>query len=150
MKIFKKETSEDKLKSEIESTEFKKNSLLNSVNAEKADLLAKKRAKFEILGESVYNSFISGEKPTESNDIFEEIKNLEVEIENRNLKHKEIETRYNEEIQMLSSNLAVQIQNATNASAGGNSTAQAKFCSNCGNKATKDDAFCQNCGSKIE
>lgn len=143
MKLFKKETELDKLNAEVESTEFKKNSLLDSINGEKVDLMNKIKYLYEQIGETSYKNFCSN-ADTNTQDLqgfYDQINALNEEINTKNGKYAELEARYDEEINMLKSNIAIK----ESATAGGANS----FCSNCGNSAKGEDMFCQKCGTKL-
>lgn len=153
LNLFKKETEEDKIRTEITNTEFKKNSMISTVNNEKAQLEQEKRNFFTEMGETVYNNHKERISVEDFAETFEKIKGLEQQMTEKEAKIVEIAARYDEEINLLSANLVTIQQQAQAAAAPVATAAPAAaggFCENCGTAHSGQDAFCQGCGTKIK
>ncbi len=150
LNIFKKETEEDKIRTEIQNTEFKKNSMVATVNNEKAQLEQEKRGHFFAMGETVYNNHKERISVEDFQETFQKIHALEEQMKEKDAKIQEITARYDEEISLLSANL-VSIQAATTAASTPAQAPAAKggFCENCGNAHNGQNAFCESCGNKL-
>ena len=145
---------ERKLLAEIESTEFKKQSIIAPLQHE--ILMAQQRIDqlLHQIGYEVYNSHIS--EATEQADLkaqFDAIGEQKAFIKEKEAKKGEFVDRYDEEISMLRANLnqmmaayapkPIQHQTVT----GGTGKA---ICGGCGAQYTVgQDAFCGECGTKL-
>lgn len=159
--LFKKETEEDKIRNEIQNTEFKKNSMVNTVINEKNVLEQQKRELLFSIGEKTYENQKAGVTGHDFSSDFAQIDALEVQKQEKDAKITEIASRYDEEINLLSANLATMQAAAQAATQQANpayaapvqaapqGAAPAGFCEKCGQGFHGGDAFCQGCGSKL-
>ncbi len=103
--FFKKETPADKVRKEIESTEFKKQSMLAIIESEKNTLLNEKWKELYNIGVYAYEQYESENTEYDFSSYVEAIKILEKEIVEKDGKIEEISLRYNEEIDLLNKSL---------------------------------------------
>lgn len=136
MGIFRKETEADKLRSEIASINVKKNAATLVNNNEKNQLLEKKMDLMRQIGVNAYGLYKNNVYEYDFIVQFEEIDAIDVEILGKANKLAEILQKYDEEIQILKTNLSY-------------FEGVGLKCSNCGGSITSEDKFCQNCGNII-
>ena len=149
-----------KLQKEIESTEFKKQSLIAPLQSEIAALTQKVNAALQQIGLEVYEAHINSEQIDEEavHVLFGEISGHKTVILEKEAKLQEFAARYDEEINMLKANLASMSQPApAQAPAVGTVPAAMPadgpraFCTNCGGVYIPgEDLFCTGCGGKLE
>ena len=142
--FFKKETAADKVRAEISSMEFKKNSILAVIQSEKHDVENEKTKVLCSIGTYAYNQNETGNTQYDFTEHFNEIKELNLQLSLKNDKEVEMCNRYDEEIIMLKANLDMLEPLVTDTA-----SEDKVFCENCGKPAMKTDVFCQFCGSKI-
>ena len=146
---------ERKLLAEIESTEFKKQSIIAPLQNEIRMAQQRIDQLFHQIGYEMYNSHLSGS--TEQVDLkahFDAIGDQKVFIQEKEAKIAEFVGRYDEELDMLKANLnqmmmayAPQPMHHQTAATGGAAKA---FCGECGAQYTiGQDAFCGGCGFKF-
>lgn len=104
--LFKKETEEDKIRAEINNTEFKKNSMLTTVNNEKMGLEQQKRDIIYKIGEEKLREYKEKIEDFDYKSSFDSIDQLEGQMQEKDAKMQDISARYDEEISLLSANLA--------------------------------------------
>ena len=148
---------ERKLLAEIESTEFKKQSIITPLQNEIRMEQQKIDHLLHQIGTAVYNDHVSGtETKTDLSTHFDAINGHKTVISEKEAKINEFANRYDEELNMLRANLnqmmgayaqpaPAPMQNQ--AVAGGAAKA---FCGECGTQYTVgQDVFCGGCGNKL-
>jgi DNA repair exonuclease SbcCD ATPase subunit len=144
-KLLDRDNPEKKLKKEIESTQFKKQSLVAAVQSELQEALQKRESLFAQIGKVEYANRKQGVSKEVHSEHFAQIDALNTQIEEKTAKIKEIEGRYDEEIRMLEKMLQ-QPAAPTVAAIG---VGQAP-CPNCGaGYVPGDDTFCASCGQRL-
>jgi hypothetical protein len=169
-KLLDRDNPEKKLQKEIESTQFRKQSMIAVVQGETREAAQRREGLFCQIGKAEYENRGKLPAPVHT-ELFTEIDALTALIEEKVAKIKEIESRYDEEIALLSRSLhqATPIA-ATSFAAGqhpcpkcgaGYEPGVDRFCISCGNdlssisiapaKTTASagtQLFCPNCGNK--
>lgn len=107
MAFFKKPTEADKVAKEIEATMFRKNSMVSVIQNERVALENSRFQIFKDLGEYVYEQHLKGDTTLDFNNYFNEIKRTSEEIKQKADKEIEISARYDEEVDILNSKLAM-------------------------------------------
>ena len=143
--ILKKDDAAKKLQKEIEGIEFKKQSLISSVQSEIQGTKQKIENEIYQIGLNIYTRYVNGEYTDDALDAqFKGIISLNEVITEREAKIKEIAGRYDEELGMLKSNLDLMHSQSAVVSGGA-------ACSNCKNPYTPGkDTFCTGCGQKLD
>ncbi len=103
--FFKKETPADKVRKEIESTEFKKQSMISIIESEKNTLSNEKWKELCNMGVYAYEQCENENPEYDFSNFVEAIKILEKEITEKDKKIEEISVRYDEEIDLLNKSL---------------------------------------------
>lgn len=152
--MFKKDSPEGRVQAEIQNTEFKKNSMISAVSAEKLALEQQKINCFRDMGETAYRQHLAKEENYHFQPFFTQIEQIESQVMEKERKINEIATRYDEEIGLLTStlNAITQTQASIVAAPAGNMVppvAAGGFCENCGSPSAAGDAFCQSCGKPL-
>ena len=144
-KILGKDEREENLKREIKSLEFRKQSVLTSINGEIASLQSEQKALFSKAGEYAYNIWYKDEKQADLTSYWNQVKELADKIEAQEAKKKEMTDRYDEEIKLISSNFNMAVSSGNLAAASGSAV-----CPKCGSAISDEDVFCQSCGTKLK
>lgn len=140
-------TNKDKVVTEIESIEFKKNSILSAITTAENEFERQKTNCFAQLGEYVYRCHLDKNDKYDLSEFFQTITDMEKMLEDKKDKVKELSLRYDEEISLLSVNLsALKSQQDTILI---DAKVVSKFCNECGTAIATDDVFCQGCGKKL-
>lgn len=151
MALFKKPTEEDKIRSEIENIKFKKNAILSGISNEKLELERQKSAKIMEIGNHVYQKAIQGQSDYQITEYLVAIQGIMAQMAEKDKKHTEMSLRYDEEISMLETNLAMYAAAAAAAAAPAPVAASGGgFCDQCGAGLKGGDVFCTACGAKVE
>ena len=146
-KLLGKDDREEKLKQEINSLEFRKESILATINGEIANLQTEQRNILLEAGKYGFESWSADKTEVSLISFFEKVQELDGKIEAQETKKKEMTERYDEEIKLIANNLNFGSMNVgTPAVASGSSAS----CPNCGAGIASDDFFCQNCGTKLK
>jgi hypothetical protein len=144
-KLLGKDETEEKLKQEIKSLEFRKESVLASINKEVANLKAEQNSVLFEAGKYAYCCRDKGQ--TDLTAYWDKMQELEEKLAGQEAKKKEMTDRYDEEISLIASNL----HTAAASSAPTPSAAPGSpCCPNCGAAIAPDDMFCQSCGTKLQ
>lgn len=143
---FKKPSETDKVLSEIESIEFKKNSILSAMNSAESEFERQKVNCFAQLGEYVYRCHLDKNDKYNLDEFFQTIEDMEQILKDKKSKVQELSDRYDEEISLLSVNLNVMKAQSNTILV--DAKVVGKFCTSCGNSLSNDDIFCQSCGKK--
>lgn len=144
-KILGKDEREENLKKEIKSLEFRKQSVLTSINGEIANLQSEQRTLFLEAGEYAYNIWCKEGIQADLTGYWDQVQELADKIAVQEAKKKEMTGRYDEEINLISSNLNVAVNSVVPAVAFGSA-----LCPNCGFAVADGDIFCQSCGAKLQ
>lgn len=168
--LFKKDSPEGRVQAEIQSTEFKKNSMISAVNAEKNMLEQQKANTMRDIGDVAYRQYKAQEEGYDFQAYFAQLEQIDGQIQEKDQKIHEITSRYDEEISLLSATLASIIQTQASMANPAPMVAPpvipaspvmapgavpppvpgtAAFCENCGKPSSLGDAFCQNCGKPL-
>ena len=146
-KILGKDEREEKLKQEIKSLEFRKESILASINGEIANLQAEQRNILFEAGKYGYEVWCEEKTQTSLDSYYEKVQELDKQIEAQELKKKEMTDRYDEEIKLIANSFNFGNVNVAAPVMVNNNGAS---CPNCGASIASDDVFCQNCGTKLQ
>ncbi len=103
--FFKKETPADRIRKEIESTEFKKQSMISTIESEKGALLNEKWKELYNMGVHAYEQHKDENPEYDFSSYVEAIKILDDEISEKDNKIEEIAARYDEEVDLLNKSL---------------------------------------------
>lgn len=144
-KILGKDEREENLKKEIKSLEFRKQSVLTSINGEIASLKSERKTLFLEAGEYAYDVWYKDETQADLTSYWNQVQELEDKIAAQEAKKKEMTDRYDEEIKLISNSLNVAVNSSNSAVASGSA-----LCPNCGSAIADDDVFCQSCGTKLQ
>lgn len=144
---FKKPSDSDKVLSEIESIEFKKNSIISAMSSAENEFERQKIKCFSQIGEYVYRCHIDGNDNYNLDEFFQTITEKEQVLSDQKAKVCELSSQYDDEISLLSVNLNVLKTQSTAIMI--DATSVSNFCPDCGNTISNGDAFCQKCGKKI-
>ena len=145
-KILGKDETEEKLKQEIKSLEFRKKTVLTSINGEIANLESEQRALFLEAGKNAYDSWCMDKTQADLTHYWDKVQNLADKIEEQEAKKKEMTERYDEEIKLIAGSLHSGMSTASTAARVAVGSAE---CPHCGAAIAADDAFCQGCGTKL-
>ncbi len=144
-KILGKDEREENLKKEIKSLEIRKQSVLASINGEIANLQSEQRKIFLEAGEYAYDIWCMDGMQADLKSYWNQVQELADKIAGQEAKKKEMTYRYDEEINLISSNLNVAVNSAGPAASYGSAV-----CPNCGSAIADGDIFCQGCGTKLQ
>lgn len=146
-KILGKEEREPNLKQEIRSLEFRKESVVASINKEIAHLQSEQNALFVEAGKYAYDVWREDETKADLSNYWNRVEKIAEKIAGQEAKRQEMTERYDEEINLMASNFDVNV--TVNS---GSSTMATGFgsCPNCGSAIDDGDVFCQNCGTKLQ
>lgn len=140
-------TTKDKVVTEIENIEFKKNSILSAITTAENEFERQKTNCFAQLGEYVYRCHLDNKEDYELTEFFQTITDMEKILDDKKDKVRELSDRYEEEISLLSVNLnAIKAQEDTIMI---DAKIIGKFCNECGKSISSDDTYCQGCGKKL-
>lgn len=144
-KLLGKDEREENLKKEIKSLEFRKQSVLTSINGEIASLQSEQKTLFFEAGEYAYDIWCKDKTQTDLTSYWDQVQELTDKIAAQEAKKKEMTDRYDEEIKLISSSLNVAVNSGNPEVASGSAS-----CPNCGSAIAEGDIFCQNCGTKLQ
>lgn len=144
-KILGKDDREEKLKKEIKSLEFRKESVLASIHSEIKQLKSEQKMIFFDAGKYAYETWCNNETQADLTTYWNQVQGLDDKIAAQKAKMKEMADRYDEEIQLIASNL--NMEGSNNAPAVSSDSAS---CPNCGMAIADGDIFCQGCGTKLQ
>ncbi len=146
-KLLGKDEREENLKKEIKSLEFRKESVLASIHSEIKQLKSEQRAIFLEAGKYAYEIWCENNTQADLTTYWNQVQDLDGKIAAQKAKKKEMSDRYDEEIQLIASNLNIAV--SSNAPAVPSDSASAS-CPNCGMAIADGDIFCQGCGTKLQ
>lgn len=158
MAFFKKETEADKIMKEITNTQFKRDTILASIDNDKTKIVFAKNEKIMAIGQHVYDKIKKGESDFDITSIMTDIANLDDEIAIIEDKMKNMAARYDEEIAMLQSSHAMYVQPVAPVAPAPVApvapipvapVAGKSFCEECGKPMEATDMFCGECGTKV-
>lgn len=144
-KILGKDEREENLKREIKSLEFRKQSVLTSINGEIANLQSEQRTLLLKAGEYAYDVWCKDKKQADLISYWNQMQELADKITAQEVKKKEMTDRYDEEIKLISSNFNMPVNSGNSAVASGSAV-----CPKCGSAISDEDVFCQGCGTKLK
>lgn len=144
-KILGKDEREENLKKEIKSLEFRKQSVITSINGEIANLQSGQRKILFKAGEYAYNVWCKDNIQADLTSYWDQVQELANKIEEQETKKKEMTDRYEEEIKLIASNLHTEMHVAAPPVASSSAA-----CPKCGSAIATDDIFCQSCGTKLQ
>jgi len=152
----------DLLKKEIDSMHLRKQTLLASLGNDIAELEKQRDIVAVSVGYLMYNA--NKEEKGEPKDalapLYEEMKNIENEIDSKKTKMSDISARYDEEIDILLKSINLPSSApatitppkppVTPTPAAPSASAAVLFCEECGAKYTDGETkFCETCGTKL-
>lgn len=140
-----KDEKEENLKKEIKSLEIRKESVLASINNEIISLQSEQKALFLDGGKYAYEIWCKDKTTANLTMYWNQVQELADKIVVQEAKKKEMTDRYNEEINLIASNLS--FSESSNAL---ESTSGSMFCPNCGILVAEGDTFCLGCGTKLQ
>ncbi len=141
-----KDEREVNLKQEIKSLEFRKESVLASINKEIANLQSAQNTLFLEAGKYAYDTWCNDKKQADLISYWNQVQELSDKIAGQEAKREEMTGRYDEEINLISSNLSIDV--AVNSGDSPEASGSA-VCPNCGFVIADGDLFCQGCGTKL-
>lgn len=148
-KLLGKDEREENLKKEIKSLEFRKESVLASIHSEIKQLKSEQRAIFLDAGKYAYETWCENKTQADLTTYWNQVQELDDKIAAQKAKKKEMTERYDEEIQLIASNLNIAVSsNAPAVPSDSDSTSAS--CPNCGMAIADGDIFCQGCGTKLQ
>jgi hypothetical protein len=143
-KLLDRDNPEKKLQKEIESTQFRKQSMISVVQGEVREAVQKREGLFCQIGKAEYENKGKALALVHTEQ-FAEIDALTMQIEEKVAKIKEIESRYDEEIALLSRSLTPSVPATVVSMARGQ-----RPCPKCGAGYEPGvDRFCVSCGSDL-
>ena len=146
-KILGKDEREENLKKEIKSLEFRKESVLASIHSEIKQLKAEQKTIFLEAGKYAYEFWCENKTQADLTTYWNQVQELDGKIAVQKAKKKEMSDRYDEEIQLIASNLNAPVNSGVPAVS---ADPDAPTCPNCGAPIAEDDIFCQGCGIKLQ
>lgn len=146
-KILGKDEREENLKKEINSLEFRKESVLASINSEIVNLQSEQRTLFLDAGKYAYETWCENKTQADLTTYWNQAQELDEKIAVQKAKKKEMSDRYDEEIRLIASNLNMTVNNNAPAVP---SDPDSASCPNCGMAIADGDIFCQGCGTKLQ
>ena len=145
----------DMLMKEIEGMEFKKQTLLNSLESEVYELQQQRNNVLTQIGGIMYDAH-KDKKDTDKktvSDLYDQINQLDTTVEEKRKKKTDIADRYDEEIGLLRNSLNKPPPPPPPVPSQQDNTvapANTASCSNCGAQyGIGDSTFCENCGTKL-
>lgn len=146
-KILGKDEREENLKKEIKSLEFRKESVLVSINSEITGLQAQQKKLYLEAGKYAYEVWCEDKTQADLTTYWNQVQELDGKIEVQEAKKKEMSDRYDEEIKLIASSMNVMVNSPVSAAPVDSGSAS---CPNCGAPIAEDDIFCQGCGTKLQ
>ncbi len=146
-KLLGKDEREENLKKEIKSLEFRKESVLASINGEIKQLKSEQKTLFLEAGKYAYETWCENKTSADLTTYWNQVQELDGKIEAQKAKMNEMTARYDEEIKLIASNLNAPINSGVPAVS---ADPDAPTCPNCGAPIAEDDIFCQGCGTKLQ
>ena len=143
--IFAKDEREENLKREISSLEFRKETIISSIDAEIASLRAEQENCFLDAGRYAYEIWRKEKTQADLTFCWNKVQEIVGKITVQETKKKEMTERYEEEIKLMASNLNIAMNSSSASTSSGTAT-----CPNCGAGISYSDVFCQACGSKVK
>jgi len=144
-KILGKDEREENLKKEIKSLEFRKESVLASINGEIASMRSEQRNICLEAGEYAYEAWCKDKTQSDLTSYWEKVQELADKIAAQEAKKQEMTDRYDEEIKLIASSFNMPVISSEPAVASGSAS-----CPNCGMAIVDGDLFCQGCGTKLQ
>ncbi len=146
-KLLGKDEREENLKKEIKSLEFRKESVLASIHGEIKQLKSEQKTIFLEAGKYAYETWCENKTQADLTTYWNQAQELDEKIAMQKAKKKEMSDRYDEEIQLIASNLNMTVNNNAPAVP---SDPDSVSCPNCGMAIADGDIFCQGCGTKLQ
>ena len=146
-KLLGKDEREENLKKEIKSLEFRKESILASINSEIKQLKSEQKTLFLEAGKCAYEAWCQDETQADLTAYWNQVQELDDKIAVQKAKKKEMSDRYDEEIKLIASNLNMPVNSGVPAVS---ADPDAPTCPNCGMAIADGDIFCQGCGTKLQ
>ena len=137
-KIMNKDEKTAQLQGELNSLQLRKESIVSAIQGEINQLQNEKNSVFCQAGMKAYNGWCQGETASLS-EFWNKIVELDQAIKEKQDKKAEMETRYNEEISLIQSNISISMA----AASGG------KVCPSCKAVVKETDLFCEKCGTRV-
>lgn len=140
-KMLKKDDKSSKLQNEINSLQFRKESILSVVQKEITELENQKNKIFYEAGMQAYDIWNAKQESFSELQIhWEKIQTLEQELADKQKKKETMAARFDEELSLLMQDL-----NQAKTAMTGECT-----CPKCGSIIDTDSQFCEKCGAKLE
>lgn len=144
-KLLGKDEREENLKKEISSLEFRKETVIASINNEIQSLITEQEKRFLDAGRYAYEVWCKDKTQADLTSFWNKVQEIADKIAVQETKKKEMTGRYDEEIKIISSSLNVTMNNIPLSISSGMTT-----CQNCGTSISCDDVFCQACGTRLK
>lgn len=139
-KIMNKDEKTAQLQGELSSLQLRKESIVSAIQGEINQLQNEKNSVFCQAGMKAYNSWCQGETDTGNLSAFwNKVVELDQAIKEKQQKKAEMEARYDEEINLIQSNINISMA----AASGG------KVCPSCKAVVKEGDLFCEKCGTRV-
>ena len=140
-KMLKRDDKSSKLQNEINSLQFRKESILSVVQKEITELENQKNKIFYEAGMQAYNIWNAKQESFSELQIhWEKIQTLEQELADKQEKKETMATRFDEELSLLMQDLN-QAKTVL---------PDERACPKCGTITDVDSQFCEKCGAKLE
>lgn len=157
-KILGRDEREENLKKEVKSLELRKESILVSINGEITSIQAEQKRILLEAGQYAYGIWSKEKLQADMTTYFEQIKVLDDKIAQEEMRKKEMSARYDEEIKLISGNIAMAVPSgmsgsgnvAVSSSIATSIAGGAGICPKCNSTIASDDVFCQSCGTKLQ
>lgn len=144
-KLLGKDEREENLKKEISSLEFRKETIIASINSEIMSLRAGQEKHFFDAGKYAYEVWCKDKVQADLTSFWNEVQEIADKIDVQESKKKEMTERYDEEIKIISSSLNTVVNVSMPAVNSGSA-----FCQNCNSAVSDTDIFCQACGTRLK
>lgn len=139
-KIMNKDEKVSQLQGELSSLQLRKESIVSAIQDEINKLQNEKNSIFCQAGMKAYNSWCQGEPDTSGLSAFwNKVIELDQAIKEKQEKKAEMVARYDEEINLIQSNIGISMAVAN----GG------KVCPSCKAVIKESDLFCEKCGTRV-
>ena len=143
--MFAKDEREEKLKREISSLEFRKGTIISSIDAEIASLKAEQEKCFFDAGRYAYEIWCKEKTQADLTFCWNKVQGIVDKITVQETKKKEMIERYDEEIKLMTANFNVTMNNIPSSNSLNSAT-----CQHCGASISCEDVFCQACGGRVK
>ena len=144
-KLMGRNEREVQLQNEIKSLQLRKQSVVTALSNEQAQLQRERMSVLLEAGEKGFANWCANlDENTGLESFWKKVQELDKEIAEKEEKKTSMVARYDEEIQLIQSDLNV-VSPATRATV----AAASGKCPKCGKPVASNDVFCESCGAKL-